>query len=160
MMQNINIGGILKEIRQEALGRKGIIRNDSANGKNKFCDSPKINCSRSHETDEAGTEALQRYRKQVHIGELLHFDDIEFINNAYLTILNRRPDRNGSTFYLSKLRNKEFDKIKVITHLRYSAEGRKVGIVVKGLFRPMAAGKIYAIPLIGPLLKRVRSSFF
>ena len=66
-----------------------------------------------------------------HIYELFIFDDREFINVAYRTLLGRAPDSNGMNYYLGRLRM-GYGKASIIVQLANSSEERPHGNI-KGL---------------------------
>jgi O-antigen chain-terminating methyltransferase len=65
--------------------------------------------------------------------DLLKYDDEEFIKIAYRTILKREPDPGGYNNYLSLLRQGSLSKTQILGKLRYSPEGRQIGVKIKGL---------------------------
>lgn len=70
-------------------------------------------------------------KKSYHINDLLKFDNTEFIKNSYLTILNRHADAEGLQYYTEKLYKNKLSKTGVLFRLRYSPEGRYVGVKIK-----------------------------
>jgi len=56
-----------------------------------------------------------------HICELFIFDEREFINAAYLTLLGREPDPNGMNYYQGRLRM-GYSKASIIAQIAKSAE--------------------------------------
>ena len=66
-----------------------------------------------------------------HIYELFIFDDREFINVTYRTLLGREPDPNGMNYYLGRLRM-GYGKAAIIVQLANSSEARPHGNI-KGL---------------------------
>jgi hypothetical protein len=66
-----------------------------------------------------------------HIYELFIFDEREFINVAYRTLLGREPDPNGMNYYLGRLRM-GYGKAAIIVQLAKSSEARPHGNI-KGL---------------------------
>ena len=74
------------------------------------------------------------------VEDLLRYDDEEFIEHAYLSILRRSPDAGGFNLYSSGLRTNKLNKIRILGALRYSKEGRENKIRIKGLlFRYLLA---------------------
>jgi hypothetical protein len=58
------------------------------------------------------------------VAELVLYDDGDFIDKAYNSILLRNPDFDGYNTYLSKLRKGYLTKEDVIVALRQSSEGK------------------------------------
>jgi len=110
-----------------------------------------------HNINSNITQECHKARSEINIRELLHFDDKEFIINAYESILNRYPDKDGLDYYLYKLRERKLDKVNVIIKLRYSKEGLVNKTRIKGFFRVLANRTIYSIPIIGLHLKKARN---
>lgn len=88
-------------------------------------------------------------KKSFKLSEFLDFHDETFIRNAYRGILNREPDSNGMTYYLTALRSGRYSKAEIIGRLRYSSEGRAYGVRIKGLFLPFAFQIAYRFPVLG-----------
>ena len=72
-------------------------------------------------------------KESYQIDELLKFDNKEFIKNSYLAILNRHADTAGLQYYTNKLLKNKLSKTGVLVRLRYSPEGRYVGVKIKRL---------------------------
>ena len=98
------------------------------------------------------TEPLSR--KDVYrMRELTVFDDEEFIDNAYRAVLRRTADPSGKDAYLGKLRKGQLSKVGILGRLRFSMEGRKRSVRVRGLMFPFLMeimGKVY---IFGPLIQ-------
>lgn len=73
-------------------------------------------------------EDKQRY----HIDELLKYNDKEFIQNCYLSILKREVDEASLEHYLDYLREKGLSKEKFITILSESEEAKKHAVIIDG----------------------------
>ncbi len=58
------------------------------------------------------------------VGELLEYEDIEFIECAYRTLLMRNPDPSGMVHYLNLVRSGR-SKMQVVSRLWFSQERRK-----------------------------------
>lgn len=86
------------------------------------------------------------------LGELLDDPDEAFIHNAYWAVLRREPDPEGLRIYLGRLRQGSLSKLDILGGLRYSSEGRKVGVAVHGLLMPWLLHVAYRIPLLGSLM--------
>jgi len=86
------------------------------------------------------------------LGELLRFDDSDFIDVAYRTLLGRNADAAGRQGYLAALRGGVTSKIEILGHIRFSDEGRKCGVHVDGLLLPYKLHQWRHWKLVGPLL--------
>lgn len=71
-------------------------------------------------------------KRHYFINEFLIFDDIEFVKNAYLGILQREPDELGLDNCVRQLREGG-SKEEILEHLLNSEEGRSVGVTVDRL---------------------------
>jgi SAM-dependent methyltransferase len=96
--------------------------------------------------------ALEK-REAYQLGDLLGFHDEAFLRNAYQVILRREPDDAGFAQYLKNLRSGRYSKIDILRSLRFSSEGRKANVSIKGLGRLMAYRKLYRVPVVGYLLR-------
>lgn len=71
-------------------------------------------------------------KQKYHRDELLVFDDMEFVEKAYMAILQRPVDDSGMTGYVTYLRNGG-SKADVILDLQKSAEAKQKHVAVTGL---------------------------
>ena len=76
----------------------------------------------------------QRLPAATDIDELLAFDDLAFIDCAYRSLLKRAPDAVGLSHYLKLIRSGAA-KMRVVSKLVFSAEGRKAAPSLRGLRR-------------------------
>src|ERR1035437_6757815 len=67
---------------------------------------------------------------QVTLERLLAFRDVEFIYAAYCHILHRDPDPTGFAYYLGSLRSGSLTRLEILVCLRFSEEGRQVGVLI------------------------------
>lgn len=96
--------------------------------------------------------ALEK-REGYQLNDLLGFHDEEFVRTAYRVVLGREPDDAGLAEYLGKLRSGRYNKIDILTSLRFSPEGRKANVQIEGLNRSSAFRKIYRVPVVGYALQ-------
>lgn len=86
------------------------------------------------------------------LAELLRFDDADFIEVAYQTLLHRAPDNVGLEGYLIALRSGSAGKVEILGAIRFSEEGRRCGVHVDGLLLPYKLHQWRHRRLIGPLI--------
>jgi SAM-dependent methyltransferase len=91
-----------------------------------------------------------------HLEALLNYDDREFIQAAYLTLMMRAPDSGGFDTYLRLLRTGT-SKLEVLRILRDSAEGRVADARVVGLRGRLFLEQLCGWPIIGPLTRFLTS---
>lgn len=84
--------------------------------------------------------------------DFLDVHDETFIRRAYREILRREPDAGGVQNYLEQLRAGRFSKVEILGRLRYSPEGRKKGVKVRGLLLPFVVATACRLPVMGYLL--------
>ena len=82
------------------------------------------------------------------IKELLALDDLAFIDCAYKSLLKRVPDAVGLNNYLKLIRSGAA-KMRVVSRLFFSAEGRKAAPSLRGLKRAMLHYGLASNPLTG-----------
>jgi FkbM family methyltransferase len=82
-----------------------------------------------------------------HVDDLIRLDDVEFIEHAYLAVLNRIPDVDGLRYYLGRLRL-GYSKLGILDQLKRSAEARIANTTVQGLERTKFV-RWSRIPLVG-----------
>lgn len=90
-----------------------------------------------------------------HVNDLLKYHDRDFIRNAYRAILKREPDDAGYRHNLQLLQSGAFNKIDILSSLRYSDEGKHTGVTIDGLRFPATVRTLERLPLIGYLLQLV-----
>lgn len=66
------------------------------------------------------------------IQELLTLEDVAFVDGAYKALLKRAPDAEGFSHYLQLIRSGT-SKMRIVSRLRFSAEGRAAAPVLAGL---------------------------
>jgi hypothetical protein len=111
------------------------------------------------------------YPVATNIRELLALDDIAFVDCAYKTLLKRGPDAVGAAHYLQLIRSGA-SKMRIVSYLCFSAEGRKRAPSLPGLKRGILKYWLARGPLTGwwfrpiaqiegdtPLECRVRAMF-
>jgi 2-polyprenyl-3-methyl-5-hydroxy-6-metoxy-1,4-benzoquinol methylase len=86
-----------------------------------------------------------------HVNDLLRFQDAAFVRNAYRAILKRDPDDAGFAEFRANLRSGRFNKIDVLASLRFSPEGRAMGVRVDSLTVPAFLRRLYRVPALGYL---------
>jgi hypothetical protein len=86
--------------------------------------------------------------------DLVKYDDHEFIWNAYLAVLKREPDEEGFTSFLEILHAGEMSKLDILARLRYSPEGKRRKVRIKGLLSHAIARRISRLPALGFLRPR------
>lgn len=72
-------------------------------------------------------------KKIYDVNEFLHFEDKQFIKNAYIGILKRDVDITSFEHYLHLLRTQGRTKKEILGILLSSAEGQSKGVFIKGL---------------------------
>jgi O-antigen chain-terminating methyltransferase len=81
--------------------------------------------------------------------DFLDHHDEAFIVNAYWGVLRRVPDPTGLDNFLGKLRNGDYTKIEILGRLRFSPEGRRCGVHIRGLALPFAVQTASRLPVVG-----------
>lgn len=98
------------------------------------------------------SDGIDRGRLDYAIGELTGLQYVAFVDNAFRALLKRPADEPGKHAQL-RLLAAGAGKAEVLGNLRYSSEGRRVGVRVRGLFPRYALAKLVRIPVIGYLLE-------
>lgn len=88
-------------------------------------------------------------RDQFALADFLRFDDEDFIDVAYRTLLRRPANDEGSRSYLDALRHGVISKVEVLGLIRFSDEGRRQSVHVAGLLRPYKLHRWRRLPVIG-----------
>lgn len=89
--------------------------------------------------------------------DLLQPDDEDFIHQAYRVLLRRSPDEAGLATFLPALREGRLDKLAILGQLRFSSEGMRHGVPVKGLRAAQLLARLKAHRGIGPVVSWIHA---
>lgn len=106
----------------------------------------------SSTAEVARSDGIDRGGLDYAIGELTGLQYVAFVDNAFRALLKRPADEPGKDRQL-RLLAAGAGKAEVLGNLRYSSEGRRVGVRVRGLFPRYALAKLVRIPVIGYVLE-------
>lgn len=106
----------------------------------------------SNSGEAARSDGIDRGRLDYAIGELTGLQYVAFVDNAFRVLLKRPADEPGKDRQL-RLLAVGAGKAEVLGNLRYSSEGRRVGVRVRGLLPRYALAKLVRIPVIGYVLE-------
>lgn len=90
-----------------------------------------------------------RSNNRYHISDLLRYHDRAFVDNSYRAILKRPPDATELARDLKRVRSGDFNKIDLLSSLRYSPEGKAKGVEIDGLSTPAVVRRLGHLPVIG-----------
>ena len=90
---------------------------------------------------------------RVNLGELLYFHDRDFVVQCYRAVLRREPDAEGLSMFVEHLRAGRYTPIEVLGQLRYSREGKRHGVKIRGLLFKYWLNRGYHIPVLGNALR-------
>jgi len=96
-------------------------------------------------------------RNEYSLSELMAWQGDSFIFNAYWAILGRAADAYAQTHFLPQLVTGKRSKIELLARLRYSPEGRKRGVQIKGLLPRVLVHLVGRIPILGYVLRLTKS---
>jgi len=82
------------------------------------------------------------------IPELSGLHHLEFLHNAFRAVLKRPPDGPGELVQL-RLLAAGASKVEILGNLRYSPEGREVGVPIPGLRSRYLLTKLFRVPVLG-----------
>jgi SAM-dependent methyltransferase len=88
-----------------------------------------------------------------HVSDFTKYHDRDFVTNSYRAILKREPDEAGFLHNLEMLRSGVYNKIDILSSLRYSDEGKLNNVTVNGLRVPATIRTLERIPIAGYLLQ-------
>ena len=81
--------------------------------------------------------------------DFFRFDDEDFIDVAYRTLLRRPANDKGSRDYLAALRSGAASKIEILGLIRFSEEGMRQSVHVDGLLLPYKLHRWRRLPVVG-----------
>ena len=87
-------------------------------------------------------------RDEFTIDELASFHFIEFVERAYAAVLRRTPDSAGFGAQI-RLLEAGRSKVEILGNLRYSGEGRAVGVRIPWLWPRYLLAKSTRVPILG-----------
>ena len=96
-----------------------------------------------------------RSNNRYHISDLLRYHDRAFVDNAFRAVLKRPPDATEFARDLKRLRSGQFNKIDLLSTLRYSSEGKAKGVEIDGLTVPALMRRLGHLPIIGYFIRLV-----
>lgn len=85
------------------------------------------------------------------LDEFMQLHDTTFVKSAYLAILHREPDNTGLKHYVLRIREGT-SKVRVLSDLIQSQEGRSKGTTIFGLDTARRIEKVLSLPIIGGIL--------
>ena len=97
--------------------------------------------------------SLKTKEQGYHIQDFLQYQDRQFVINAYTGILNRLPELKGLNDWLDNLRKGRMSKTDILCCMRYSTEGRAMGVKVKGLGQARLLNSLCSVPIVGYVFK-------
>jgi len=87
--------------------------------------------------------------RQMTLSELLALHDEELVQAGYRQILQRPADSGGLAYHLSCLRTGTLSKLEILVAMRFSEEGRRVGVLIPGLTRSYWTARVARVPILG-----------
>ncbi|MES2403713.1 MAG: class I SAM-dependent methyltransferase [Pseudomonadota bacterium] len=81
--------------------------------------------------------------------DFFRFDDEDFVDVAYRTLLRRPANDKGSRDYLAALRSGTASKIEILGLIRFSEEGMRQSVHVDGLLLPYKLHRWRRLPIVG-----------
>ena len=92
-------------------------------------------------------------KDQYHINELIGLRGDHFVVSAYRAIIQEKPDSEIIERYKVLFSQGAVTKKELLCRLRYSPEGKKKNIQIKGLLIPRLVGRAFRIPVVGSFLR-------
>lgn len=87
-----------------------------------------------------------------HVRDFLPLLGEEFISEAFKTLLWRAPEADAKEAYLSALALGRVSRWEILLRIRWSAEGRRRGIKIRGLVLTAAFSIGFRLPIFGFIL--------
>ncbi len=93
------------------------------------------------------------------LSDFMNHHGHNFILSAYAGVLGRHPDPEGYHYYLANLQQGKMTKAEIVGRLRYSPEGRRKAVKIKGLMGAFLIQSSYKIPVLGYLIRMASAMF-
>ncbi|HEX8921273.1 MAG TPA: DUF4214 domain-containing protein, partial [Pyrinomonadaceae bacterium] len=152
---DIDVDQLMHEIREAVARQQKLAHGNPSASFTHF--SPTGNSGAHAPLDDAPLtlqpEFHPRDDRQYHIDDLLKYHGGDFVRNAYRAILRREPDAVGWAHHLENLASGRFNKIDILSSLRYSPEGERAQVKIIGLTWPAAIRRMGRAPIIGYLIQ-------
>lgn len=84
----------------------------------------------------------------ISLDALMNYQDSQFVEESYRTLLKRSPDREGLAYYVGRLRA-GVPKIQILDQIHRSKEGAAASVTVPGLKSALIFYRLSRLPLIG-----------
>ena len=152
----IDVEQLMSRIREEAARRKQSARSQPASAGSVHGQGEGLTTLERVWTPSPGHSLQPKFiphpDHRYTLDDLLRFHDRDFVVNAYVAILRRSADAHGLDHYLNLIRQGN-SKIAILGRLRYSPEGRRQGVKVRGLASRFFLDMLYRTPLLGQVLQ-------
>lgn len=106
---------------------------------------------RGNTTSALDACGIERNRLDYHIAELTGEQYVAFVEQAYRAILKRPGDEAGRNNQINHLA-RGASKAEILGNMRWSAEGRQVGVRIRGLLPRYLLAKLTRIPVVGHVI--------
>ncbi len=91
-------------------------------------------------------------KKDYNLFELINIKDEDFIASMYRIILSRDPDPTGYEYFINSMQSGRFNKLEIIGRIRFSGEGIRKGVKIRGLFIEYLKERIRRLPVFGSFI--------
>lgn len=106
----------------------------------------------------ASTAEVFPAKRKYALEEFLRLDDEAFVRAAHQGLLRREAEPDRHDAYIEALKSGRMSKVDLLITIRWSKDGRRHAVKVAGLDRLRRIRKFQKVPLLGPLLIRLRHS--
>lgn len=152
----IDIDTLMARIRAEAAKRREKEDHSAGVPDNRGQGSPPAYCGEESLVHALSIPQLSKPRfvpaERYHLNDFLALHDEDFLDAAYRGVLKRGGDIQGRAHFLACLRDGTLSKIEILGRLRYSPEGRRQRVPIKGLLPAFAVQHAYRLPVVGGLV--------
>ena len=98
------------------------------------------------------SSARNPYHRAESLGDLLDWNDVDFVRCAYVTVLGRQPDAAGEAHYTRRLRSGHA-KLEILWQLRKSKEALNHDPGIAGFDRLLKRARLERAALVGPIVR-------
>ncbi len=145
----ISVEEIMRRIREEVRRRKKLAPEERGGPSFSFPSPPEKKSPGPEPVPVR--EGIDLHQRTYQLEDFLKYHDREFVINAYRGILKREPDPEGLEHYLQNLRSGQMSKVEILGRLRFSPEGRRQKVKIKGLLPVLGLRLSYKVPGLGHL---------
>ena len=148
----LSVEDLLRRVREEAARRRGGMAHPDGVGNPQGSTGMSADEELRPFADLQLEPGLESKTDGYEIEDFTRLQHAQFVNAAYRALLGREADPPGFQHFMDRLERGE-SKVFVLGHIRFSPEGRRRGVAIRGLAMRFAFERTCQIPIAGYLIR-------